>query len=124
MVEKLELALIEKGWTQSALEKAAMLSPNRISKWKGGQGEPTARQALRMAQLLELPVAYLIDDDQAQPEATPLNDLEREIWRMVRMLGGDEAYRRLIQAPVDMTPHMLPPPPRPKLQVRKKGDAG
>lgn len=99
MVEKLDLALDERGWTQSAFEQAALLSANRISKWKNGTGEPTAKQALRMARLLDLPLEYLIDDDQAEPGGMPVSEREKQVWEAIRTLGVDEAWRRLLQAP-------------------------
>lgn len=72
MIEKITLALADRGLTQRGLEQRAGLSENRISKWKDGTGEPTARQALLMARLLGLPLEYLVDDDQEEvPAASP-----------------------------------------------------
>jgi transcriptional regulator with XRE-family HTH domain len=109
MVEKLDLALKEKGWTQTAFERAAMLSENRISKWKNGAGEPTAKQALRMARLLGLPYDFLIDDDQDKPGLLPLSDREKQIWDVVRTIGVDEAWRRLLQPLVGAVPEPARP---------------
>lgn len=62
-IEKIEKRLAELGWKQNAFERSAQLAENRISKWKDGQGEPTLRQAFRMAKLLNVPLVYLADDE-------------------------------------------------------------
>lgn len=99
MVEKLRKLIEERGLTQTAVETAAHLSANRISKWAGGQGEPTARQALRLAQIFGVPVAYLIDDslDDLPEPPPPLSDDERAVLELFQALelGRKEALRRL-----------------------------
>lgn len=86
MVDKIKAALESKGWTQSAFEKLALLSENKISKWKDDKGRPTAQEALRMARLLEISVEYLIDDDQEEPPrpAPVLSEREAAILAIVR----------------------------------------
>ena len=99
MVEKLEAALHAKGFTQTSFERLAMLSANRISKWKNDHGEPTARQAMRIARLLGLSVEYLVDDDlnEMAPDSHP--EAERKVREAVQELGYAEAYRRLLITP-------------------------
>jgi transcriptional regulator with XRE-family HTH domain len=95
---KIEKLLRAKGWKQNAFEKAAVLAENRLSKWKDGQGEPTLRQASRMARLLGVPLEYLADDELEDPPAGPgLTDDERAILDLYRALGLDraEGLRRL-----------------------------
>lgn len=69
MIEKLVKALADRDLTQRAFEAQCGLSENRISKWKDGTGEPTARQALAMARALGLPLEFLVDDSIDEPEA-------------------------------------------------------
>jgi transcriptional regulator with XRE-family HTH domain len=94
---KIEKLLGAKRWKQNAFEKAAVLAENRISKWKDGQGEPTLRQAYRMARLLGVPLDYLADDALQEPSSSGLTDDERAILDLFRALGLDraEGLRRL-----------------------------
>lgn len=97
MIEKLEILLREKGLTQASLEQRVMLSENRISKWKNGTGEPTGRQALRMARILGVPVEYLLDDEMDElPQAPPESSREMMVWEFVREIGADEAWKILV----------------------------
>lgn len=68
-VEKLVRLMKARGVSQARLEREAGLAPYRIAKWKAGQGEPTARQALAMAEVLGVVVEDVIDppDVQAVP---------------------------------------------------------
>lgn len=99
MVSKIRKLIEERGLTQGAVETAAHLPANRISKWAGGQGEPTARQALRLAQILGVPVGYLIDDAiDALPEPPPaLSEDEQAVLELFQALelNRKEALRRL-----------------------------
>lgn len=99
MIEKLSKILSEKGITQQAFEAQAALPKNRISKWKDDQGEPSARQALRISQLLDVDVAWLISDDGPDEPPTPpdIPDDETQVLTLYRALGldRDEALRRL-----------------------------
>jgi transcriptional regulator with XRE-family HTH domain len=96
LVEKLEAVLRARGLTQSSFEKLASLSENRISKWKNDQGEPTVRQALRMARILDVPLDYLADDDLNDLPSATMTERERQVWEVVRTIGPDEAWRRLV----------------------------
>lgn len=88
MIEKIDDLLRKKGMSQAALERSALLSANRISKWKDEKGEPTGRQALRIARLLDVPVEYLLDDDMEEPPALErLSPAEERAVEMVRALG-------------------------------------
>lgn len=89
MVDKIVLLADRKGWNQGEFEALAKLPQARISKWKKGEGEPTARQALRMAHLLGVSVDYLVDDLQEEPSHsfTATTEAERTALDMVRELG-------------------------------------
>lgn len=102
MLEKIETRLTESGLRQTQLEKLAGLSHGRISKWKDGQGEPTASQALRIARLLNVPVQWLIDpeapDEPAAADGLTADD--RAVLEFCHDLGigRREALRRLATA--------------------------
>jgi transcriptional regulator with XRE-family HTH domain len=100
MVAKIQHLLRDRGLHQAEFEPLAGLPKGRVSKWAGGQGEPTARQALRMARLLNVPLDYLADDDLDEPPPASMTDRERQVWEVVRTIGPDEAWRRLVGAPL------------------------
>jgi transcriptional regulator with XRE-family HTH domain len=97
MLEKIILLLDEKGWSQTALERATGLSRDRISKWKNGQGEPTARNARDIARVLGVPVDYLVDEGRTEREERPLSEAEATALKLVRTLElrEEEVIRRL-----------------------------
>lgn len=105
MIEKIEKLLNARGLKQSKVERQLGLAGNRISRWKGGMGEPTARQGLALAQLLGVSLDWLADDsapDDVQettrpPGASGLTEDERAVVSLYRALqiGEHEAMRRL-----------------------------
>lgn len=101
MVQKLDSLLKVRGIKQAAFERSVMLSENRISKWKNGQGEPSATEALRMARSLQVPVEWLIDDAQGEPAPTEFGEWERSVIALINALGLErqEVLRRLATAP-------------------------
>lgn len=104
MIEKIERLLAARDMTQASLEQLVGLSVNRISKWKSGIGEPTARQALRIAEVFGVSVGWLIsEDDHGNPVvADGLNEDERAVLDVFRALKLErhEAIRRLALTPV------------------------
>lgn len=100
---------------QAALERAAALPQGRLTKWINGQGEPTASQIWRIAQVLGVPVDYLLDDAQVEPQTPTLTPDEQAVIRLLRALGlgGDEALRRLVvSTTVDSADAATPPVPQ------------
>lgn len=81
MLEKILGLLTERGLTQKQLEHEAGLSENRISKWKAGQGSPSAVSIGRMAKILGVPAEYLLDDSL---DAVPPPILTRDEEELVR----------------------------------------
>lgn len=95
---KIDRLLAEKGMTQTELEHSAGLAPNRIAKLRTS-GELTARQALRVARVLDVPIEWLVDD--GAPEDVPritLTDDEIFILDVFRAKGIPrlEAAKRLM----------------------------
>lgn len=76
----------KRGFTQAAVERAVGLSENRISKWKNGDGEPTLRQAARIAVLLGTTVDYLANE--AAKESLAINELTAEERLIIDLLRG------------------------------------
>jgi transcriptional regulator with XRE-family HTH domain len=89
MLQKLDDLIQEKGLDQDELEQLAGLAKNRISKWKGGQGEPTASQALRMSRVLDVPLLYLVDDELNDVPPPDLTTDERFLIERLRNNGID-----------------------------------
>jgi hypothetical protein len=56
-----------------------------------------------MARALGVPVEWLVDDEMAVPPPIPTTDRESDLWKVVRTIGLDEAWRRLVQAPQSAT---------------------
>jgi transcriptional regulator with XRE-family HTH domain len=96
ILEKILESARRKGVGQLALERAADLPKNRISKWKDGVGEPTAAQALRIARVLGVPVEYLADDAMDEP---PAPDVPQDVLDTIHRLTVDVARNRLLGLP-------------------------
>lgn len=100
VIDRIEKLRIGRGLEQQEVESLAALGKGRYSKWKNGTGEPTARQALRIARLFGVPVEWLADDDAPEdpPVAVPLLSPDEErIIDVVRSLelSRKDAIRRL-----------------------------
>jgi len=116
MIQKIRRAIDARGITQDALERSIGLPQGRISKWAGGQGEPTARQAWRIARAIGVPLEYLIDDEMTEPGAA-LDYDTRALVDTYQALGLDlrEAIRRLHSPATGMTQAKpIPPEATPK----------
>lgn len=112
LLQKIEKLIKDKGLTQETVEQSCGLSHGRISKWKDGVGEPTAKQAWRLAMFLGVAIEYLVNDDIDKPfRVHGLNEDESTVLRTMSALGldGDEAIRRLAKSAV------VPISPRPML---------
>jgi transcriptional regulator with XRE-family HTH domain len=143
MLEKIEEARKRIDLKQAELERAAFLAQGRISKWKDEKGEPSARQLLRIADILGVSMRWLVDDDMEVDQIVEkLSSAEIAVLTAYRASGLDsvlavrslmEAARRLAQDrqdqasgvegyPVDL-PSGLKLSPGPKRPGRK-GSAG
>jgi transcriptional regulator with XRE-family HTH domain len=83
MFEKIAELAFQRKLTQAKLERITGLAENRISKWKGGQGEPGISEVVRIADALHVPVAYLVDD---RLEAIPSPDIRAEERAVIEAL--------------------------------------
>lgn len=95
IIEKICDLIAERGYTQQDFEEVAKLATNRVSKWRN-KGEPTARQALRIARALGVTMEYLADDTQDEPVREFTED-EVYLIRTFRSLrlDVDAAVRRM-----------------------------
>lgn len=94
MINRLVVLLKRRGYTQEQFESMVGLSKNRISKWVGGQGEPTGRQLWRMAQHLNVPIEHFLSESIA-PDGAGTSDFDYCV-QTVRRLGTAEALYRLL----------------------------
>jgi transcriptional regulator with XRE-family HTH domain len=99
LIQKLLALLKERGYTQRSFEARMRWPENRISKWASqGQGEPTASQVWLMAKELDVPVEYLLDDEQDQPERPRLSKAQvRMLMEIVEQIGWGEMMARLLK---------------------------
>lgn len=96
MIAKIDRWIETRQTTAAALERAALLSENRISKLRESGGRLLkAGEALRIARALQVPVDYLIDDQIDEPPKVqtpvPLSDGERALLRLGHRLGIDSS---------------------------------
>jgi transcriptional regulator with XRE-family HTH domain len=94
MVEKILRLIDDRNLSQAEVERLCGLSSARITKWKDGVGEPTATQIMRIADLLKVPIRYLVDDSLATPEAE-VSATQRRILELAELVGYDVALRRI-----------------------------
>ncbi len=97
VIEKMVVLAKRKGLDQGELEQLAGLPKGRISKWKGGTGSPTVKQAVRIARELGVDVGFLLDDSRSEP-AEPLTPGERGLLAVYRELALDRDPDRAVSA--------------------------
>jgi transcriptional regulator with XRE-family HTH domain len=103
MWDKIEKLLKAKGLNQAKLARLIGEHEPRISKWRGGQGEPDRNQLLRIAKALETDMEYLADDSLDEPRpAQGLSSDEIAVLATYRSfrstLSEDAAIRALATA--------------------------
>lgn len=102
MIERIEKLREALGLKQHELETRAELSRHRVSTWANGTGEPTARQALRIARVLGVPLEWLADEDAPADPPVSLDAVrpgEELVMAAVRKIGVKAAIERLVDAP-------------------------
>ena len=97
IAEKIQDLLRLNGLSQVEFEPLAGLPKGRVSKWLSGQGEPTARQALRMAKALGVTLDYLVDDDLSTPPGRGGTEAERQLRAVIQKFGAERVLWRLVE---------------------------
>jgi transcriptional regulator with XRE-family HTH domain len=94
--KKLESLLARRKLSQKEVGTMIGVDQARISEWITGKSKrrPPLDVAYRLAQVLDVPVEYLADDESDNPPVL-LTDEERKILEYIRRIGTKEAYRRL-----------------------------
>jgi transcriptional regulator with XRE-family HTH domain len=93
MLNRLEKLLEARDVKQVELERRLGLAPNRVSKWRSGQGEPTAVQAARIARELCVSLEWLIEGvgemeaAHGPNEVAALTEDERYLLTIIRDSG-------------------------------------
>ena len=98
MLEKITRLIDERRLKQAQVERQCGLAQNRISNWKAGRGEPTARQLFRIASLLGVSMRYLVDDAMSEP-APEADEQQRIILILASKAGFERAIIRLMGLP-------------------------
>jgi transcriptional regulator with XRE-family HTH domain len=114
--EKLQKACALRGLDQAALAGKVGLSKSSISRILSGAQEPKLGVAAALAKVLGVTLDYLVDES---PEIGPndqlvwLSEDEVTILKIVRRLGPDASFSRLVhQAGAATKMEAKPPPPQ------------
>lgn len=129
MIQKLLGLLKSRGYTQGAFESRMRWPQGRISKWVGGQGEPTATQMWLISKELGVSIQYLYDDTMDEP-GEPMPAIAATILKVAERIGWDEALDRLLKPTVvvrdsGVSEKSIPPNIllHPQLPIEPKGRA-
>ena len=114
--DKIEKLTASKGIKKKQIAEAMGAHATRISDWISGKWQPDLGQALRLARFLSVPLDYLADDSMDELPTPDVLPEEMKLIEMARVVGIEEARRRLLQAPaldiefVGMGRHTVAPP--------------
>ena len=106
--EKLDYLISLKETNQSRLSRQTGIAQSAISEMTKGKRRAYMDQALRLARALGVPLDYLADDGLDDVPGVPATEQERRVWEVVRAIGPEEAWRRLVGAPPDQGGGFLP----------------
>ena len=79
-------------WSQQQLAQRMGVAQNTVSNWENGRRQPTPQQLLRMAELLDVSVEYLLGALEADG---PLSPEERQLLEMFRTLSPSQQRQLL-----------------------------
>lgn len=92
----LEIIRAERGVSVREVARQLGESYSTVDRWFNGQGMPRFDQAMKLAEYFEVSL-----DELAGKRAGATDPREEAVLRMVRLLGCDEAERRLLLAKED-----------------------
>lgn len=105
MWHRLEIGWRRRGKKQAQIERMLGLPPNRIAKWKAGQGSPLPGELLALARHAGVSLDWACDDDasddppSAEPERVVLSELDQAVLDVARRIGHTEVLARLAERP-------------------------
>jgi transcriptional regulator with XRE-family HTH domain len=102
LIEKVSKILGQRGLKQADLAEMIQVTPQRVSHWFNGTGQPKPDQLLRIARALDVSMEFLADDGLAESPPQEFTEDERYILRVVRSLAidADTAVQRLTMSPL------------------------
>lgn len=98
-LERLEQVLDARGITWKEIAKHLQIWPNKISKWKSGQGHPRFDQVVLICKIVDIPLDWLAEEDPEvpaprSPEELLLLDL---VTRGPEAIGIPNALRAILE---------------------------
>jgi transcriptional regulator with XRE-family HTH domain len=96
--QKVKELMIEMGISGADISRATGIHPSRVSELIHEKRYPPLDQALSLSRLFGVPIEYLADDSMEQPQER-ISREELFILQAVRIMGADEANRRLLLVP-------------------------
>lgn len=94
--------------SQEAIAAALAVSQGLVSRWTRGANVPDVYQGKALADVLKLSLDYLVDENQP-PLSEQQAELVRDVARLIRTIGVEDAYRRLAQPQPDLQPTPIHP---------------
>lgn len=103
--EKLTKAIEAREWSQSRLAKEIGVSQATVSEMTRGQRRPYGDQIFAIAKALGVTCDYLLDDEQDAPgEVELVTEKDKLILANARIVGHDEALRRILYVGTGVAP--------------------
>lgn len=99
--QKLDYLIGLRRTSQSELSRRTGIAQSAISEMTKDKRRPYMDQSFKLANALNVPLSYLADDsiDELPPET--FTAAEAKVWEAVRLIGPEEAYRRILQGASD-----------------------
>ena len=103
---KLEQICASAKVSQAELARITSANKDTVGAWFSGKSMPNVHQAFLIAQHLKVPLEYLADDRFSSPDelpatGPPLSDEDRQILDLVRKMGHQAAFNRLVLLATD-----------------------
>ena len=120
-MHKLKKLCAENRWDRyDLLEIVPSVSKSTIDNWLKGKSRPNLDAALRIAREFGVSLEWLADDEMKDQPAPEISDREREILRIVRRIGVEDAESRLLGVEKQPTAPAARPPAEIKLVGRPR----
>ncbi len=94
-------------------EMVGDVSESTVKRWEEGTAIPDLIEAAKLARFYSVSVDYLADDAKDEPGSSSLPALEEDILRLSRLIGLEEARKRLLLVPRGAAGYTLETPERP-----------